>query len=52
LLEQLSSSHADAIIFDLHHQARLDHATAQRNAAALHLRSKSMLDAVFDQRLQ
>jgi len=44
--------HAHAVILDLDHQPRLDDATSQRDAAAFDLGRKSVLDAVFDQRLQ
>jgi len=44
--------HAHAVIFYLDHEPRFDQATAQRNAAAFDFGRKSMLDAVFHQRLQ
>src|ERR1700674_342795 len=50
--EQLRCPHAHAVIFHLDHKPRFDHSAAQRNAAAFDLRRKSVLDAVFDQRLQ
>src|ERR1035438_226053 len=52
LLQQLSRSHSDTVILHLNHQPRLDHAAAQRDAAAFDLRSKPMLDAILDERLQ
>jgi len=48
----LGRPHAHAVIFHFNHQPRFDQAAAQRNAAAFDLGSKSVLDAVFDQRLE
>src|ERR1017187_4699788 len=50
-LRHLGRRHSNSIVFDLNHQARVRHATAQVDAAAFHLRGQSMLDRVLHQRL-
>src|SRR5205823_14229402 len=51
-LFQLSTSHTNAIVFDLTDQSRIGEATAKIAASAVYFRRQAVLDAVFHQRLQ
>src|ERR1700739_4947511 len=48
----LSSAHTDTVVLNFDDQARVCKAAAKINAAPLHLGGKTMLDGIFNQRLQ